>query len=112
MREDVIYSDKLVEMTNESILFRAYYFPFGQKRIPWSEIESFEVKQPTLLNGKYRLHGSGDFKTWFARDLKRPSRNVIFILHLYHQQRRIGFTVESSEKALHLLKTKLAIKNV
>ncbi len=45
-------------------------------------IESIEIKEPTLLNGKYGIHGSGDFETWFPRDGKRPSRDKIFIINL------------------------------
>lgn len=111
MNEEIIYSDKLVEMTKDTILFRVYYFPFGKKLIKWSELENVEVKEPTLLNGKYRIHGSGDFKTWFPRDGKRPSRDKIFIINLLNKRSRIGFTVEDSEKVISILKLKELIKS-
>jgi hypothetical protein len=58
-------------------------------------IESIEIKEPTLLNGKYGIQGSGDFEKWFPRDGKRPSRDKIFIINLNNKRRRIGFTVEN-----------------
>ncbi len=33
MNSEVVYLDKLVEITDNSILFRWYYFPFGSKRV-------------------------------------------------------------------------------
>ena len=111
MSKEIIYSDKLVEMTTDTIAFRNYYFPFGAKCIDLSNVDSIEIKEPTLLNGKWRIHGSGDFKTWFPRDWKRPSRDKIFIMNLSNSHRRIGFTVEDSAKAISIFKDKYLIKN-
>ena len=33
MASEVIYSDKLVEITDDEILFRNYHFPFGSSRL-------------------------------------------------------------------------------
>ena len=76
-----------------------------------SEIERIEIKEPTLLNGKHRIHGSGDFKTWFPRDGKRPSRDKIFIIILSNKRRRIGFTVEDSDKIITIFKAKGLIED-
>ncbi len=99
-----IYADKLIEITENSILFKSYYFPFGSKRMELSDIDYVEVTKPTLLSGKWRIHGSGDFRTWFARDLKRPKRDRLFIIHLRNRWRRIGFTVEDSNRLINVLK--------
>ena len=111
MSEEIIYSDSLVEITNDTILFRVYYFPYGKKQIDWSAVESVEILEPTLLNGKYRTHGSGDFRTWFPRDRNRSDRDKIFIINLFNKKRRIGFTVEDSEKIIDILNSKKLIKN-
>ena len=100
----VIYSDGIIEMTGESILFRKYYFPFGSKRIELSRIDHIEVRTPSLLNGKWRIHGTGDFRTWFPCDAKRPERDRIFIIHLKNRWRRIGFTAEDSSAVLTVLR--------
>ncbi len=92
----MFYSDKLVEIDEKSILFRHYYFPIGSKRVQFSAIKHIEVVLPTLMNGKFRIHGSGDFRTWYPFDWKRPSREQIFILTPKKGWWRIGFTVERS----------------
>ncbi len=102
----VVYSDKLVEVTDESILFRHYYFPFGSKRVNLSEIDHIVEKPPSLLNGKWRIHGTGDFKTWFPCDWKRPWRDKIFFISFPNKRKRIGFTVEDSETVKKLFKDK------
>ena len=67
---NLIYTDKLVEITEREILFRHYYFPIGSKKIDITNIERVKILKPTLLNGKWRIHGSGDFHTWFSCDIK------------------------------------------
>jgi hypothetical protein len=106
MEQAILYANTLIEITSQTILFRNYYFPYGKKQIAWSEIEHIEVTEPTILNGKFRIHGTGDFRTWFPRDRKRPTRDKIFIIYLRNKNRRIGFTVENSEKVVSIIKTK------
>ena len=101
MAPELIYSDKLVEITKESILFRNYYFPFGSRRVAFSEVESVAAKEPT--HEKWRIHGTSDFRTWFPRDWRRPSRDRIYILSFHNKRRRIGFTVEDSHTVTNLL---------
>lgn len=112
VNSNIIYSDTLVEITNGYIVFQNYYFPFGSKQVLLSEVDHIEVKEPTLLNGKWRIHGTGDFRTWFPRDWKRPRRDKIFILYLANKRRRIGFTVEDSEKVENILKDKGLLQDV
>jgi len=99
------YKDSLVEVTNQEIIFHHYYWPIGgDKHVFLTQIESVEVRQPSLLNGSWRIWGSGDFRTWFPFDLRRPKRDRIFIAHLRNSSRRIGFTVEDSQAMLGILK--------
>ncbi len=58
---DPIYSDKLVEITEESILFRNYYFPFGSRTVLFSDVSSVAAKEPT--HEWWRVHGTVDFLT-------------------------------------------------
>jgi len=92
-----LYADSLITVTDEALVFRCYYFPFGARQIGLSSIGKVEALEPSLLNGKWRIHGTGDFRTWFTRDKKRPKRDCIFILHLRGKWRRIGFTAENSK---------------
>lgn len=110
MNSELVYSDKLVEITDSSILFRWYYFPFGSKRIRLCDVDCIVEKNPTLLNGKWRIHGTGDFRTWFPCDWKRPTRSKIFIIRFQNKRKRIGFTVEDSETVTKILKEKRLLR--
>lgn len=110
MPSDIIYRDKLVEIATDSILLRQYYiFSLGSKRLNFSDIERIEVRDPSFAAGKWRLQGSGDFRTWFAFDSNRPKRDKIFVIRFPNKSRRIGFTVENSEQVVRILKDKRLI---
>lgn len=99
-----LYQDGLVELTDEEIVFHRYYFPFGTDRhLPWNQIESIQVRQPSVFGGSWRLWGTGDFRTWYPMDNQRPSRDWIFVARLRNRFRRIGFTVEDSKKVMNIL---------
>ena len=106
MASRFIYSDKLVEITEYSIVFRNYYFPFGSRRVAFSKIESVVAEEPTWPNGKWRVHGTSDLLTWFPRDWKRNSRDRIFFVRFPNRRRRIGFTVEDSHTVTNILTEK------
>jgi hypothetical protein len=100
-----IYQDALVEINEREIIFHRYYFPTGSdKRVPLSDIESVEVRQPSTFGGSYRIWGSGDLRTWYPLDRQRPKRDRIFRANLRSQKVRIGFTVERSEEVINVLK--------
>jgi hypothetical protein len=106
MNTDVLYSDSLVEISTETILFRRYYFPFGAKRLKLSQIERVVVQNPTFSTGKYRLQGSAGLHTWSPMDLQRPRRSKIFFIILRSKSRRIGFTVEDEVAVEQILREK------
>ncbi len=92
----VLYSDKLVEMTEDGIRFRAYYFPAGSKNVAWPDIERVIAQRPSVWTGSWRLWGTASPRYWFTLDLRRPSRDRIFLLVRRNTWMRIGFTVEDS----------------
>ena len=110
MPSTLLYSDTLIEMTEESILFRNYFFPFGDKRVSFKDIDTVMAVKPTLRSGKYRYYGTGDFHTWFPPDV-RSSRDRIFIMQLKNKWWRIGFTVQNSQTVLDLLKNRCPVKD-
>lgn len=100
-----VYEDKLVEITDHEMVFKAYYFPFGNnKRVPWSQIESIEVLTPSVLNGSWRLWGSGNLRIYFPLDFRRPKRDKIFVASLHNSWPHIGFTVEDSQRVMEIFK--------
>jgi hypothetical protein len=107
----MIYRDNLISITDERIVFDHYYFPTGKsKAVQLADIEWIKVKKPTIWNGKWRIHGTGNFKTWYPRDNKRPKRDRIFFAKLRGQWVDIGFTVEDADKMERIFKEKNLIK--
>jgi hypothetical protein len=104
MSADILYSDSLVEISTETILFRRYYFPVGAKRLKLFDIERVIIQQPGFFTGKYQLQGSVGFHTWFPMDLQRPRRSKIFLILLRNHRRRIGFTVENEAALEQILR--------
>ena len=101
----IAYQDRLVSITESEITFAHYYFPSGKpKVVRLADIERISVRPPTLWNGKWRLHGTGNFKTWFPRDYKRFQRDRIFFARLKGHWVEIGFTVEDGERVQKLFK--------
>ena len=111
MAENVIYSDSLVAITNKSIIFRRYGFFERDRLVLFSEIEKIITKKPSLWNGKFRFHGTGDFKTWFPKDFDRYKRDKIFFAFIRYKWWRIGFTVENSDVDLKIFLEKGLIVN-
>jgi len=103
----VIYTDTLVTITDRGITFHRYYFPtYSSKFVPWREFEEISVEKPTIWTGKWRIHGTGDLRTWFPSDAQRPKREVLFLAKLNTQWTRIGFTVENADRVIAILKEK------
>ena len=98
MRRKTLYRDSLIEIREDSILLKHYYFPFISKNILVSKIERIENKEPTLMNGKWRLWGTGRFTIWFPIDILRPVRNKIFFITYKNRHIKTGFTVKDSER--------------
>lgn len=100
---NVLYSDRLIEITDQEIVFRRYYFPFGDRHVPWSQIESVEMRPPSIWFGSWRIWGGGPV-TWFPLDWARPSRDAIFVAFLQGRVVRIGFTVQRSKEVAEVLR--------
>jgi hypothetical protein len=99
-----LYSDPLVTISDEGIRVHGYYMFAGSKFAAWDEIESVRARLPTLWTGRWRLSGTGSFITWFASDFGRPARETIFVMKLYTQMMRVGFTVHDSRRVKQLLR--------
>ncbi len=104
MKEEILYKDNLVEIRDDSIRPKNYYFPFGSKNILFKDIEKIEIKEPTLINGKWRIWGTGNFLCWYPLDFSRPSRKEIFFITYNNQRIRSGFTVVNPEKVENIFR--------
>lgn len=106
----VLYSDKLIEISESSIFLRNYYFPtMSGKLIFFEDIERIEVVEPTIVTGKYRYWGSGDFQSWFQYDGFRSRREKIFFIYIKDKKIRPGFTVERTAEVIKILSEKIQL---
>jgi hypothetical protein len=98
-----LYQDGLVQITDQEMVFRNYYFPCGgDKRVPWDQIEYVQVRKPSITFGSWRIWGGGP-RTWFPFDGARPGRDAIFVASLRGRFVRIGFTVEHTQEVIRIL---------
>ncbi len=111
MATEAIYSDSLIAITEEAICFRGYGFFGGDRFVSFTDIEEIRMKKPTFWNGKWRWHGTGDFKTWFPKDYNRQTREWIFIARIRGKWWRIGFTVEDSSQVAGIFREKGFLNN-
>jgi hypothetical protein len=74
------YDDGRVACTERELVIRYYYFPFGTKRIPYTDIT--EARQvPLRIMGKGRIWGSSDFVHWFNLDPRRPGKKSAVVIY-------------------------------
>ncbi|MGD0780983.1 MAG: hypothetical protein ABR954_09465 [Dehalococcoidales bacterium] len=104
MTIDTIYSDGLITITQDNVVFHNYYFPGVSKVVPISNIEQIVGNKPSVFNGKWRLWGSGRYDIWFPMDMKRPSRDRIFHAKLKNTDYQIGFTVKDSARVENIFR--------
>jgi hypothetical protein len=78
----VTYDDGGVACTDEALVIRRYYFPFGAKRIPYAGIADVRRIPLTGMRRRYRLWGRGDFVHWYNLDTGRPGKSVAFIIEV------------------------------
>jgi hypothetical protein len=89
-----LYSDKLISITDDALYIDG--FLLGSKCVPFSRIKTIKILKPTIWNGKFRIVGSGDLRTWFPSDSSRTSRDMIFVVLMHGKWIRYGFTAEDS----------------
>ena len=106
MDDKVIYKDRLIVITSDSILFKNYYLPGTSKRVPFDKIDSVAVEHSSISTGKWRFWGTRDMTTWYPLDIRRPKRDEIFLMSLVGKKVRIGFTTENSDAVRHILEEK------
>ena len=89
-----LYSDNLIRIIEDALHIDG--FLLGSKCIPYSRIKTIKMFKPTIWNGKFRIAGTSDLRTWFPSDGLRSSRDVIFVVLMHGRWVRYGFTVEDS----------------
>lgn len=76
------YRDRWISCDDDEIRIRAYYFPWGTKRIPYGSVRGIRRVAMDALHGQGRIWGTGNFRYWAGLDPRRPSKTVAFILDI------------------------------
>lgn len=79
---DNLYRDRWIECTPDAIVIRGYYFPWGTKRIAYSEIRSLRRVEMSPLRGQMRIWGTSNPRYWASLDPQRRHKSVALILDL------------------------------
>jgi hypothetical protein len=93
----VSYDDGRVACTDDALVIRLYYFPFGDKRIPYANIGQVRRAALTGMGGRYRLWGSGDFIHWANYDPDRPKKSVALIVSISGRHTRPVITPDDPD---------------
>jgi hypothetical protein len=74
------YEDRWITCTPDAIEIRAYYFPWGTKRIPYASVRSLRRVLIGPANGKWRIWGTANPRYWASLDPARPKKRGALIL--------------------------------
>lgn len=75
------YDDGRVALTDEALVIRSYYFPFGAKHIRYADISQVR-RRPLAPLGRYRVWGSSDLVHWYNFDPRRGGKSTELIIEL------------------------------
>jgi hypothetical protein len=76
------YTDRWIDCDETAIVVRAYYFPWGSKRIPYDSIRSAVIVPIGPGSGKGRIWGTANPSLWASLDPQRASKHEALILDL------------------------------
>lgn len=108
MAREMLYSDCLVDIYYDHLIVKNYYFLWlGRKNLPFDEISQIKAVTLKIYDGKWRLQGTGDFRTWWPYDGNRAWRRKGFIIKRKGKWAQTGLTVENFDQVLTILKERL-----
>jgi hypothetical protein len=93
----VSYDDGGVACTEDALVIRRYYFPLGDRRIPYAKIGQARRVPLTSMRGRYRIWGSGDLVHWFNLDPRRPEKSAAFIIQVADRRIRPVITPDDPD---------------
>ena len=100
LKTPVLYEDKFVKLTTESLILKWYFFPCGnQKNIPFGDVEAFLREPISCLSSKGWGMGLSD--VWYACDMPRQfqsDQRHFLSVKIVGSTIRKGFSVENFAK--------------
>jgi hypothetical protein len=77
------YDDGMIVCGPDRLEIHSYYFPFGTKSVPYTQIEGLQrIEIKGVWSGKWRIWGTGNPRYWANLDTKRPKKKVGFVVDL------------------------------
>ncbi len=103
------YHDRWITLTDSEVVIRAYYFPWGTKRISYSAIRSVSRVRLSIMRGRGRIWGSGDptLSVWASLDPGRPRKREGFLIDCGRHTKPL-ITPEGPDAAEAVLREHLA----
>ena len=75
------YDDGTVVCGPDQLEIHSYYFPFGTKTVPYTQIQGLQrIEIKGVWSGKWRIWGTGNPRYWANRDMQRPSKKAGFVV--------------------------------
>lgn len=74
------YSDRWIRLDDSGITIRAYYFPWGTKRIPYERIRHVTRVNLGAFTGRARIWGTANPGVWASLDPRRPTKRAGFLV--------------------------------
>lgn len=68
----MVYDDGRVACTDDELVIRWYYFPFGTKRVRYADVRAVRRCQPA----RGRIWGSSDLRHFYNLDPRRPHKDI------------------------------------
>lgn len=107
MVHDTLYDDGLVQLDDNGITLRRYYFPLAtSKHIRYQDIRGVEARPMNWLTGKGRLWGTGTFRYWLPLDTKRPSKNTLVVLDVGGKLKP-AFSPDDADQVVSLIQQRI-----
>jgi hypothetical protein len=74
------YADSCIEVSEQGLTIRRYYFPLGSKHVPFEAIRSVRRVQIGPMTGQGRIWGTANPRYWANLDPARRRKNAGFII--------------------------------
>jgi hypothetical protein len=97
------YHDRWITCGADALEIRGYYFPWGTKRIPYTDIRGVRRVRMGALTGRLRIWGTGDPRHWASLDPDRPRKRIALVLDVGRSVRPF-LTPADPEAVVHAIR--------
>lgn len=103
-QNSTVYEDTFVRISTRDVTVKGYGLLGRDKTFALADIRKVEGRPLTFWTGKYRIVGTGDFRTWLGADSGRAKRNIMFVVHPVRGWWRAGYSAEHPDRVVDALR--------